>query len=178
VTVIQVSIDDLALRAIEDELRRSAAELRDGHETGGWLWGEAGAAWWRTEGLTIAWASGPGARAVRAPGALTFDTDDLFEADAVMRRHGYEVVGAWHCHPAGDDAPSDTDDERVRALLSFREEWGCRTPRALEIILTPTAGGWQFNPWILHLTKERSRYGTPAGRVRPAEAVVIREAAQ
>jgi Prokaryotic homologs of the JAB domain len=176
VTVIQVSIDDLALRAIEDELRRSAAELRDGYETGGWLWGEAGAAWWRTEGLLIEAACGPGRRARRGPGALTFDTDDLFEFDRVMRTEGLEVVGAWHCHPGGDDAPSDTDDKRIEALLSFREEWGCRTPRALEIILTPTAAGWQFHPWVMYRTTKPSKLGTPAGRVRPAEPAVMREA--
>jgi Prokaryotic homologs of the JAB domain len=167
VTLIHVSIDRLAAEAIEDELRRSAAELRDGCETGGWLWAEAGAAWWRTEGLTIAFASGPGDKAVRALGALTLDTDSLFEADAVFRREGYELVGHWHTHPGGDDQPSETDDERIKALLSFRKEWACKTPRALEIILTPSGDGWQIHPWVM--------YRTVAGRVRPAEPVILRE---
>jgi proteasome lid subunit RPN8/RPN11 len=142
VTVIQVSIDSLALRAIEDELRYSAAELRDGCETGGWLWAAQGAAWWRTEGLLIEAASGPGRKARRAPGALTFDTDDLFEFDRVMGAERLEVAGAWHCHPGGDDAPSETDDERVRALLSFRRRVGLShsaCPRD-----HPHAHGWRL----------------------------------
>jgi hypothetical protein len=75
VTLIQVSIDPLARSYIEDELRRSAAKLRDGKETGGWLWAKQVAAWWRTEGLLIEAACGPGPKARREPGALTLDTD-------------------------------------------------------------------------------------------------------
>jgi proteasome lid subunit RPN8/RPN11 len=113
VTVIQVSIDDLARRAIEDELLYSAAELRDGCETGGWLWAKQGAAWWRTEGLLVEAACGPGRKARRLPGALTSDSDHMDEWDRVMRKEGLEVVGAYHTHPGGDDAPSETDDEPV-----------------------------------------------------------------
>jgi Prokaryotic homologs of the JAB domain len=170
---IQVSIGEYARQTIDDELRHSAAELRDGCETGGWLWAEQGAAWWRTEGLTITFASGPGDKAIRAPGALTLDTDSLFAADEVFRREGYELIGQWHTHPGGDDQPSDTDDLRIKALLSFREEWGCRTPRALELILTPSGTGWEIHPWVLYRTK-KAKPGAPAGRVRPAEPAVIR----
>jgi hypothetical protein len=39
VTVIRISLSEDARQAIDAELGRCAADLAEGYETGGWLWG-------------------------------------------------------------------------------------------------------------------------------------------
>lgn len=144
-TVINVSIQDLALREIEDELRRSAALLAAGHETGGHLWAKKDAAWWRAEGLVIEAASGPGPNAKREPSALTFDTDALDHWDEVMRRDlGLELVGMWHVQPGGDDQPSETDDYRVRSLLFEARGTGSQNRAGSRTDFDPRSG-WRLD---------------------------------
>jgi proteasome lid subunit RPN8/RPN11 len=191
--VIWVTVAPLAHKGIESELRKCEALLRQGYETGGWLWAQQGQGWWRTEGLVIDFASGPGDKAERQlfqerdgdrdyhVSELTMDTASLEEVDAVFRREGCEVVGMWHTHPNGDDQPSEHDLKRVDGVLARREEWGCRTPRALELILTPGQGeSWNPHPWIFMRSKEPKMVGRtqlrPAGVVTLAEPAAMRGA--
>ena len=174
---IYVKLSTLARQEIRKELDRSRADISQGHETGGWLFAEKDTPWWRTEGITIEYASGPSDKAVRGPGAIDMDTDALFSAaDVLLEKHGLEVVGAWHIHPGGDDQPSDTDIERVAALLSFRSEWGCRTQCGLEMILTPKRGDWAIHPWVFMRSKTRGIV-LPAGSTVLAEPAIMRAAA-
>jgi hypothetical protein len=192
--VIWVTLSRSAHEAIESELRKVEVLLRQGYESGGWLWSQQGQGWWRTEGLVVEFASGPGDKPERRLfqereggrgyniSELTMDTASLESADEVFRREGYEVCGMWHTHPNGDDQPSEHDEKRIDGMLARREEWGCRTPRALELILTPGKGdSWAANPWILMRSKEPRMLGRtelrPAGVVTLAEPAAMREAA-
>ena len=170
IVAIYVKLSTLARQEIQKELDRSRADISQGHETGGWLFAEKDTPWWRTEGITIEYASGPSDKAVRGPGAIDMDTDALFSAaDVLLEKHGLEVVGAWHIHPGGDDQPSDTDIERVAALLSFRSEWGCRTQCGLEMILTPQKGRLGHSPVGVHaLQDSRDRSAGRVDRARGA----------
>lgn len=174
---IRFTLGEYAAQAINQELRDSYVALSQGAETGGWLFGEQDVPWWRQEGLEITFASGPGPNAMRAVGALNLDTDWLDEFDAVMRHEGYEHIGFWHTHPRGDDQPSEEDEQRISALLYEREHrWGCRTLRALELILTPAKnGGWTIHPWVFHRRK-KAGLARPAGVPAPAEPAFLWEA--
>ena len=62
------------------------------------------------------------------------------------------MAGSWRacgiCTPAGTDQGSDQDEKRIDGLLARREEWGCRTQRGLELILTPRGKEWAIHPWV------------------------------
>jgi proteasome lid subunit RPN8/RPN11 len=57
------------------------------------------------------------------------DTDNLFQVDEALRKHGLECVGQWHTHPSGDDQPSEPDEERIEGLLHFVRSVGTRAHR-------------------------------------------------
>ncbi len=180
-TVIKASLSPLARKLIQEELRAASAALARNHETGGWLWAAQGLGWWRTEGLEISYASGPGDHPERGIGAIDYDVASLESVDEVMRREGLELAGMWHTHLHPDsDAPSETDMKRIDVLLERREEWGARTQRALELILTPAPGGeWTMHLWCFMRSKEPKMAGRtqlrPAGFVTLAEPAVMRE---
>jgi proteasome lid subunit RPN8/RPN11 len=192
IVVIWVTIGPSAHEAIEAELRKSTELLRQGLETGGWLWARQGEGWWRTEGLVIEFASGPGENPERQIfddeeageriSEITYDVSSLEAMDEVFRREGYELVGMYHTHPSGSDQPSEHDLKRVDGLLERRSEWAARTQRALEVILTPGKGeSWVPTPWIFMRSKKPKMAGRyqlrPAGVVTLAEPAAMRREA-
>lgn len=148
-----VTLKPFAQEAITDELKRAAPLLAEGRETGGFVWVPKDSYWWN--GISVEVASWAGPKARREVGALTFDTEYMDELDAALsEKLDLELAGHWHCHPSGDDQPSEADDERMRAVLHERTEKRCQTRRALELILTPEkGGGWRVTPWVFYLTQ-------------------------
>lgn len=155
VTVFRVRLSPKVEEAIEEEIFQTACDSPDDvGETGGWLWSPAGVGWWGLDGIDVQEASGPGLDATKAYGALTLSTDYLIDLDALFRADGLELCGGWHLHPSANDMPnSDEDLQRIAYVLNLRRVWGCRTQRALEIVITRhPEGGWRWvaTPWVFY----------------------------
>jgi hypothetical protein len=140
--------------AIDKEIDVALPLLKDGGETGGWLWSPQGVGWWGDDGIDVQEASGPGPDAVYGYGSLTLGAGYLHDLDELFRRERLELCGGWHTHPNGNDQPSSVDfDERISTVLDLRKAWGSRTQRALEIIFTPPlwrGDGWKAHPRVFY----------------------------
>jgi hypothetical protein len=178
--MFEVSIGENAQEVIHGELKRNERTIQGGREVGGWLWSEQGSAWWG--GLEVVEASGPGPDDLCTFEQITFMRGHLHDLDEMFRREGLELCGGWHVHPRGDTMPSTIDlDDRISTVLKLREDWGCRTQRAIELIYGPNnpaswharpSGGFTVESWVFH--QGTSRLGTPMPKPEPS--IVVKEA--
>jgi proteasome lid subunit RPN8/RPN11 len=177
--VIEISIGPKAQYVIEDELKRAERNIQRGREVGGWLWSRQDSAWWG--GLEIVEAAGPGPDDIYTFAEVTFMKGHLHDLDEMFRRDGLELCGGWHVHPSGDTMPSSIDEGRIATVLKLREDWDCRTQRAVELIYAPNnpcngyghvhpSGGFTVEPWAFCMGEGRFT-GRPMPQPVPAVLV-------
>ncbi|MCA8941580.1 MAG: M67 family metallopeptidase [Planctomycetes bacterium] len=75
-----------------------------------------------SEGVTVVRRVVRTTNAAQAVDAFEIDPVEFLGVDAEARRHGLEVVGVWHSHPAGPALPSRRDraaawPEHVQAIV-------------------------------------------------------------
>jgi len=118
---------ELQLSRADWETMRADAAQQAPLEACGLLAGEILGAIYRTTAVI------PATNMLRSPVRFQIDPQEHWQAFQQIGAHGWELVGVYHSHPLGPDAPSPTDvaqayyPEVVHLIWSGRTgQWECR----------------------------------------------------